>query len=119
MRRMLLLLLVLLSFASTLAAQRVPTPSEHFGFEIGADRQLADWDQLTAYYEALARSSGRVTVDTLGRTTLDRPFVMLTITSPENHARLEELRRINQTLADPRRVSGEQEVERLIEQGRT
>ncbi|MBA2245946.1 MAG: hypothetical protein H0W11_13400 [Gemmatimonadetes bacterium] len=119
MRRRLLLLLVLLSFASTLAAQRVPTPSEHFGFEIGADRQLADWDQLTAYYEALARSSGRVTVDTLGRTTLDRPFVMLTITSPENHARLEELRRINQTLADPRRVSGEQEVERLIEQGRT
>src|SRR5690606_31813035 len=64
------------------AAQRVPTPLEHFGFEIGADRKLANWTQLTAYYEALAKTSPRVTIDTLGRATRGQPFVMLTITSP-------------------------------------
>ncbi len=112
-------LALLLLAAPALSAQQVPTPLSHFGFEIGADRQLADWSQLTGYYEALARSSPRVRVDTLGRTTLGAPFVMMTITSTENHGRLEELRRINQTLADPRRIAGADELEQLLTQGRT
>ncbi len=68
----------------------VPAPASHLGFEIGADRKLADWDQLVGYYEKLAQASPRVTLDTLGTTTKGRPFVMLTVTSPENHARLDE-----------------------------
>jgi murein tripeptide amidase MpaA len=99
-------------------AQNVPAPSEHFGFEIGADRKLADWNELTAYFERLAETSARVAVDTLGPTTVGNPFVMLTITSPENHARLEELHEIQMKLADPRLVSGEAELERLFDQGR-
>lgn len=99
-------------------APAIPTPASYFGFEIGADRRLADWEQLTGYYEALARASARVTLDTLGTTTGDRPFVMMTITSPENHARLEEFRQIQARLADPRRVTDAAERERLIEQGR-
>jgi len=104
--------------AAPLAAQHVPTPREHFGFEIGEHRKLADWNQLTAYYEKLARTSPRVKVDTIGRTTMDRPFVMLTITSPENHARLAELREIQLRLSDPRRVSSAAELESLFERGR-
>lgn len=99
-------------------APAIPTPASYFGFEIGADRRLADWEQLTGYYEALARASARVTLDTLGTTTGDRPFVMMTITSPENHARLEEFRQIQARLADPRRVTDAAERERLIKQGR-
>jgi hypothetical protein len=102
----------------SLAAQ-VPTPVEHFGFEIGADRKMADWNALTAYYEKLARTSPRVTVDTLGPSTMGLPFVMLTITSPENHARLDELQRIQLQLSDPRTVAGDADVQRLLEQGRT
>ena len=97
----------------------VPTPVSHFGFELGSDRNLANWDQLTAYYEKLAATSARVRVDTLGPTTKGRPFVMVTVTSPENHDRLDELHDIQMRLADPRRVSGEAELERLIDAGRT
>ena len=105
--------------APGLTAQTVPTPREHFGFEIGSDRQLADWGELTAYFERLADTSPRVAVDTLGPTTVGNPFVMLTITSPENQARLDELQEINRRLADPRTISGEAELERLLDEGRT
>jgi len=77
--------------AGVLAAQSVPTPESHFGFEIGAERKLANWTELTSYYEELAQRSHRVAADTLGETTAGLPFVMLTITSPENHARIDEL----------------------------
>ena len=103
---------------AALTAQ-VPTPADHFGFDMGAAGRLADWDDLTAYYEALASTSDRVTVDTLGPTTMGRPFVMLTITSPANHARLDELHAMQRRLADPRTVSGPGELERLLDEGRT
>ena len=116
------LAVVLAAFAiapPTLAAQEVPTPREHFGFDIGTDRKLANWDALTAYFERLADASPRVVLDTLGLATAGSPFVMLTITSPENHARLEELREIQDALADPRLVESDAELETLLDRGRT
>lgn len=110
--------LLSLALASAAAAQ-VPAPAAHFGFEIGADRKLADWKQLTSYFEQLARTSPRVKVDTIGRTTMGAPFVMLTVTSPENHARMSELHDIQLRLSDPRRVNGEAELQRLLDAGRT
>ncbi|MGM0668786.1 MAG: M14 family zinc carboxypeptidase, partial [Gemmatimonadota bacterium] len=100
-------------------AQVVPTPASQFGFQVGADRKLANWDQLTAYFGAVARASDRVVLDTLGASTMGMPMVMLTITSPANHARLEELREIQLKLADPRRISSEEELEGLLDRGRT
>src|SRR5687767_10765898 len=101
------------------AAAQVPTPASHFGFEIGADRKLADWKELTAYYEKLAKTSPRVKVDTIGQTTLGAPFVMLTVTSQQNHARLAELRDIQLRLSDPRRVNSDAELQQLLDRGRT
>ncbi len=103
---------------SMLAAQSVPTPQSHFGFNIGTERSMANWTELTSYYEKLAETSQRVQVDTLGATTKGRPFVMLTITSEENQARIDELHDIQMKLSDPRQVSGEQELERLLDTGR-
>ena len=118
-RRQLWALLMLLVPAGGLIAQEVPTPRSQFGFEMGADRKLANWDQLTAYYERVAQASPRVKVDTLGPTTMGRPFIMLTITSEENQARLDELKEIQMKLADPRQVRGQNELDRLLDQGRT
>jgi len=101
-----------------LVAQSVPTPESHFGFEIGTERSMANWTELTSYYEKLAEMSQRVEVDTLGATTMGRPFVMLTITSEENQARIDELHDIQMKLSDPRQVSGEQELQRLLDTGR-
>ena len=118
-RRVLPAILAVAVASTSAAAQGVPTPRQHFGFEIGTDRKLADWNQLTAYYEKLAKGSPRVIVDTLGTTTMGRPFIMLTVTSEANQARLSELHDIQMKLADPRRVSGEAELQRLLDQGRT
>jgi len=93
-RRLISAFAVLALVVPALAAQSVPTPRDHFGFDIGEDRSLANWDQLTNYYQDLASSSSRVSYESLGETVSGNPFVMLTITSPENHARLDELREI-------------------------
>lgn len=98
--------------------QGVPTPTAHFGFKPGSDRRLANWTELEAYYEKLARTSPRVKLDTLGLTTRGLPFVMLTITSPENHSRLAELRAIQLKLADPRRIREPGELQQLLGRGR-
>ncbi len=116
-RRTVIALLLLLA-APPLGAQEVPSPLQHFGFELGSSRNLADWEDLTSYYEELARGSDRVTVDTLGTTTKGRPFVMLTVTSAQNHAVLDELHDIQMKLADPRTISGEAELEWYLSQGR-
>lgn len=118
-RRHILVILVALTGPAAAFAQSVPTPAAHFGFEIGADRKLADWGQLTAYYEKVAEESPRVTLDTLGVTTMGRPFIMLTITSEANQARIDELRAIQQKLADPRTIVDAAERGRLLEDGRT
>ncbi len=105
--------------AHALEAQQVPTPLEHFGAEIGEEGFLANWDELTAYYERVAHASPRVVLDTLGASTLGEPFVRLTITSEANQARLDRYLEIQQLLADPRRVGSDAELEALIEEGRT
>ena len=117
-RRLISAFAVLALVVPALAAQSVPTPRDHFGFDIGEDRSLANWDQLTNYYQDLASSSSRVSYESLGETVSGNPFVMLTITSPENHARLDELREIQMKLADPRTISGEAELERLLDMGK-
>src|SRR5436309_8065756 len=80
-------------------------PADVLGFEPGADSMLADWKQVSGYMNGLARQSRYIHVDTLGKTTEGRPFVLLTITSPANIARLADIKRAQALLADPRRLN--------------
>ena len=93
--------------------QSIPSPSEHLGFQVGADRTLADWGQITGYFQRLAAASPAVHVDTLGRTTDGQPFIVAVVSSPANIARLPELRAAQAKLADPRRLTPDEE-RRLI-----
>jgi hypothetical protein len=99
-------------------ADTVPSPSSYLGYRVGADRKLADWGEVTGYLSELARASDRVRMDTLGPTTLGRPYVLLTISAPENLRRLDRLRAIQAKLADPRRISGPAERDSLLAEGR-
>lgn len=102
------------------AQQRIPAPESALGFRIGEDRKLAKWEKFLAYYRQLDAASERVRLDELGQTTLRNPFVMLTISSPENLSRLDEIREIQLSLSDPRRIDGdERAVEDLIRRGKT
>ncbi len=99
-------------------AAAVPAPESVLGFKVGEDRSLADWNQIVDYFHKLDAASGRVRVEEVGRTTEDRPFLVATITSEANMACLDEIRRANLRLADPRGLS-EEEARELIVTGRT
>ena len=100
------------------AQKPVTSPLQQFGFEPGTDRKLADWTELTAYYQKLAAQSPRVRYQELGKTMEGRPFVMLTVSAPENLAHVAEYKDIVTRLSDPRKTSPEQ-AKALIAKGKT
>ena len=106
---------------NTTGVNNVPPPETTLGFKIGEDRKLAKWDQFLAYFGGLAKASDRIKLDTLGKTTLGRPFVVATISSPENLKRLDEFKEIQRKLADPRLLANASEsvVNELIGTGKT
>ncbi len=69
---------------------KIPTPKEVIGHEVG------EWhvthDKLAAYMKALANSSDRISIENRGKTYEGRPLLLLTITSPNNHTRIDEIR---------------------------
>src|SRR5262245_25211049 len=70
-------------------SNNIPAPETTLGFKIGEERKLAKWDQFLGYFGELAKSSDRIKLETLGKTTLGRPFVVATISSSENMKRLD------------------------------
>src|SRR5687768_101217 len=99
------LLGALLLVPAGLSAQRraaIPTPAEVIGFEPGTDRKLPPWKDVVAYFRALDTASPRITVRTLGNTTLGRPFLAAFIADSATLANLPRYREIQRRLADPR-----------------
>ena len=117
MKRQLAVLLAVLALGTVPARAAVPSPAEFLGFEVGADRTLADWTQIAAYFHALDAASPRVLVREVGRTTEGRPFLLVAISSEANMERLEDIRAASLRLADPRGLP-EAEAERILETGR-
>ena len=80
-------------------APDIPTPASVLGFQVG------EWHvfpgQIAAYARALAAASPRVRLEETGHTYEQKPLLLLTITSPENHARIEELRAAHRALTQP------------------
>src|SRR4051794_18683756 len=78
---------------------RVPAPEDVLGFRPGDDRKLAAWASVVEYFKRLDAASDRVKFEELGKTTMGAPFVMATISAPENLARLDEFKAIQTQLA--------------------
>ncbi len=68
----------------------IPTPESVIGHEVG------EWhithDKLVEYMKVLAASSDRISIENRGKTYEDRPLLLLTITSPENHKNIDAIR---------------------------
>ncbi len=105
--------------ARTLAQEtaEIPSPEAFFGHPMGADRELAPWDELVEYYELIGERSDRVHVVHMGPSTLGNPFLAIFVSSSENLARLEQLRRMNGVLQDPR-GHAQGEIDAAIAEGR-
>ncbi len=89
----------------------VPTPEAVLGHPIGTF--LTDHRQMEEYIHRLAEASARVRVLPLGRSVERREMYLLIISSPENLARLEDIRSSVERLSDPRGLTSE-EADRLI-----
>ncbi|MDQ3534060.1 MAG: hypothetical protein M3421_00360 [Bacteroidota bacterium] len=85
--------------------ENIPTPESFLGYQIGA-RQTR-YDRVVAYMEELARKSDRVTIETIGYTYEHRPQVIVTITTPENHSKLQVIQQEHLQLANPTKAAPE------------
>jgi hypothetical protein len=114
-QRLAVFLAVLFAASSVLPAQ---TPPEKFlGFKVGADRKLADYTQITAYFKKLAAESPRIKLFTLGESVLKKPILMAAISTPENLANLDRWKAITHKLRDPRLTTPE-EARKLAREGK-
>jgi len=114
-RHLIFVFFLLLALPLILVSQ---TPPEEFlGHKVGADRKLADYNQICAYFEKLDQESEKIKVLTIGNSTLKKPMIMAVITSEENMARLDIYRGINKKLRDARDLTSE-EAAKLAEEGK-
>ncbi|WP_026915356.1 M14 family metallopeptidase [Christiangramia portivictoriae] len=71
--------------------ESIPTPEESIGFTPG------EWhvshDRLVSYMQTLAAASPRMKIENRGTTYEGRPLILLTVSSEENIANLEEIRK--------------------------
>lgn len=68
----------------------IPSPQEFLGYPLGS--YFTRQDRFVDYFQELARLSDRATYQSIGRTYEYRDMPVLTVTSPANHARLEDIR---------------------------
>ena len=94
-----------LLLSGTLTAQSIPTPKEHFGFNIGDDYMLANYSQTVAYFKKLAAASNRAKLVEIGKTEEGRSQYMMIVTSPENLRNLDKYKSISQKLARAEHLS--------------
>ena len=117
MRRMTCLLL-LLSLCMTAAAQnKLTSPKDHFGFNIGDDYQLANYTQYEAYLKKLDQDSDRMKVVEMGKSAEGRAMYLTIITAPENFAKLDRYKEISRRLALAEGVN-ETEARALAKEGK-
>jgi hypothetical protein len=91
-------MLIHLCTITILSAQSIPSPKEHFGFNIGDDYALTTYTQAEAYFKKLAASDRTSLVD-IGLTEEGRHQYMLIVSSPANIKKLDHYKGISQKLA--------------------
>jgi hypothetical protein len=116
MRR--LLPAILLTGLLTSFCPAADSPETYLGRPAGTDFQLADWSKVSGYYKQLDEQSPRVVLESPGKTTEGRDFLIAIISSEENLAKLKEIKAANRIVADPRGRS-DAEKQQAIEQGKT
>jgi len=88
--------------------EKVPSPDAVLGYPLGS--HFTHWERIQHYLGTLAAASPRVKVWEYGQSYEGRPLELVAISSPENLARLDQLREERLRLADAAGLSpGERE----------
>lgn len=105
-----------LTFVLSARAQKVPSPKDVYGFNVGADYKLADYAQIEDYLGKLDNASKRVKKVEIGNTVLGRKMYLLFISSEENLAQLDKWKDISAKLA--RAKISDDEAAQLSQEGK-
>ncbi len=79
--------------------EEVTSPDAFLGHGLG-DKPVRH-DMMVGYLRTLARQSDRIEAETIGFTHEGRPILFFTVTSPENQARIDEIRRAHRARLAP------------------
>ena len=117
--RILLFCFLLLSLSvAQLNAQSIPTPKEHFGFNIGDNYHLATFTQTEAYFKKLAAATNKAKLQVIGKTEEGRNQYMMIVSDPSNIRQLEKYKSISQKLARAEGLNDE-EAKQLAKEGKS
>ncbi|MCK5269645.1 MAG: hypothetical protein KAJ46_02625 [Sedimentisphaerales bacterium] len=101
-------------FGSVPLNPAIPTPESVIGHNI--DEGAVRYPAMVRYLKELAKASPRVRLTSHGMTYEGRILYYLTITSPDNLSRIEEIKADNAKLADPRKLRDSDQANRLLEE---
>ncbi len=94
MKQKLALLSILICVVFTLPAQTLKSPEQFLGYALG--KKFTPHHKIVQYFEqAAAASARRMKLENYGFTTEGRPLLLAIVTSEENFANLEEIRKNN------------------------
>ncbi|MGJ5817550.1 M14 family zinc carboxypeptidase [Paludibaculum fermentans] len=97
-------------------SDKVPTPEKFLGYIAGAENKLTYAKDIYRYMREVEKTSPRVRVLSIGQTEENREMVVVVVSSEANLARLDRLKQITATLADPRKTTPA-EADKLIAEG--
>lgn len=98
------------------ASSKIPTPKEHFGFNIGDNYHLATYTDTEAYFKKLDAASNRLKLVDIGETEEGRRQYMFVVSSEENMKNIDQYQNISRTMA--RAEIPEAEAKRLSKEGK-
>lgn len=101
--------------AGPVMAQTIPSPKEHFGFNIGDDYSLANYTQAEAYFKKLAAASDRVLLREIGSTEENRKQYVMIVSSPANLKKIDRYKEISQKLARAENLTDEEAAKLSLE----
>ncbi|MFC2168161.1 M14 family zinc carboxypeptidase [Acidobacteriota bacterium] len=95
-------------------AEGIPTPLDILGHIAGAPDIVSYSHEVYKFMQALADASPRVTLTKMGKTEEGRDMILVVVADEETIANLDEYKKINALLADPRKITEPSEAEELI-----
>ena len=95
--------------------ESIPTPESVIGYQVG--KWHVTHDKLIQYMEVLAKSSDRITIENRGFTYEDRPLILLTITSKENHQNIDKIKKEHKEISDGNKMDDYKDLPVIIYQG--
>jgi hypothetical protein len=97
MNKFLTILFMICAECLTLQAQKIRTPSEFLGYNLG--EQFTPHYRVVDYYKYLAAASKNIKLEEYGKTNEGRPLLLAVIASADNIGKVEDFRKNNLRLA--------------------